>query len=57
MKVVPIFNEKDEIVKGNIVNILWSADHRTIDGATLCRFSSTWKSLIQDPIKMLTEMK
>ena len=33
MKVL-IVNEKDEIVKRNIVNILWSAGHRTIDGAT-----------------------
>ncbi|XP_053205265.1 lipoamide acyltransferase component of branched-chain alpha-keto acid dehydrogenase complex, mitochondrial-like [Panonychus citri] len=57
MKSVPIFNEKDEIIKGNFVNILWSADHRTIDGATLCRFSSVWKSLLQDPIKMLTQLK
>ncbi|XP_015789061.1 lipoamide acyltransferase component of branched-chain alpha-keto acid dehydrogenase complex, mitochondrial [Tetranychus urticae] len=57
IKTVPIFNEKDEIVKGHIINILWSADHRTIDGATLCRFSSTWKALLQDPMKMLLDMK
>lgn len=40
-----------------VMNVSWSADHRVIDGATVARFSNTWKSYIESPDKLLMEMR
>lgn len=40
-----------------IMNVSWSADHRVIDGATVARFSNTWKKLIENPALMLSELR
>ncbi|XP_020855505.1 lipoamide acyltransferase component of branched-chain alpha-keto acid dehydrogenase complex, mitochondrial isoform X3 [Phascolarctos cinereus] len=57
IKTVPRFNEKDEVIKTQIMNVSWSADHRIIDGATVARFSNLWKSYLENPASMLLELK
>ena len=47
----------DTIVPAHVLNVSWSADHRVIDGATLARFSSVWKGLVERPETMLGLMR
>ncbi|MBN7821114.1 dihydrolipoyllysine-residue acetyltransferase [Bowmanella yangjiangensis] len=54
---LPRFDEQDNVKAVNIMHISWSGDHRIIDGATMVRFSNLWKSYLENPLSMLTEMK
>ncbi|XP_072516249.1 lipoamide acyltransferase component of branched-chain alpha-keto acid dehydrogenase complex, mitochondrial [Salminus brasiliensis] len=57
LQVLPRFNANDEVVKAHIMNVSWSADHRIIDGATMCRFSNLWKSYLENPGSMVLDLK
>ena len=37
--------------------VSWSGDHRVVDGATMARFSNLWKDYLENPRKMLVDMK
>lgn len=52
---VPRFvdDSSDELYRAHILQVVWSADHRIVDGATMTRFSNTWKGLLEDPFKLL----
>ncbi|XP_066995667.2 lipoamide acyltransferase component of branched-chain alpha-keto acid dehydrogenase complex, mitochondrial isoform X2 [Anabrus simplex] len=50
IQVVPRYNQNDDLVKTRIICISWAADHRVIDGATVARFSNTWKYYVENPI-------
>ncbi|GAA0346489.1 dihydrolipoyllysine-residue acetyltransferase [Bowmanella denitrificans] len=54
---LPRFDEQDNVKAVNIMHISWSGDHRIIDGATMVRFSNLWKSYLENPLSMLSEMK
>ncbi|KAI9596451.1 2-oxoacid dehydrogenases acyltransferase-domain-containing protein [Syncephalis fuscata] len=54
----PVTGEVTErVIAQHIMNISWSADHRVIDGATVARFSETWRSLVENPSMFLANMK
>ncbi|XP_036452675.1 lipoamide acyltransferase component of branched-chain alpha-keto acid dehydrogenase complex, mitochondrial-like [Colossoma macropomum] len=57
IQVLPRFNSRGEVVKAHIMNISWSADHRVIDGATMCRFSNLWRSYLEHPSSMVLDLK
>ncbi|KAG8555952.1 hypothetical protein GDO81_017877 [Engystomops pustulosus] len=57
LQVVPRFDSRGQVVKAQIVNISWSADHRIIDGATMSRFSNLWKYYLEKPSAMLLDLK
>ncbi|XP_073499142.1 lipoamide acyltransferase component of branched-chain alpha-keto acid dehydrogenase complex, mitochondrial [Phyllobates terribilis] len=57
LQVVPRFDSKGQVVKAQILNISWSADHRIIDGATMSRFSNLWKTYLENPSAMLLDLK
>ncbi|KAA0712152.1 DBT protein [Triplophysa tibetana] len=57
MQVLPRFNSKGDLVKAHIMNVSWSADHRIIDGATMCRFSNMWRSYLENPASMVLDLK
>uniref|UniRef100_A0A8C9S665 Dihydrolipoamide acetyltransferase component of pyruvate dehydrogenase complex n=1 Tax=Scleropages formosus TaxID=113540 RepID=A0A8C9S665_SCLFO len=57
IQVLPRFNSRDEVVKAHVMNVSWSADHRLIDGATMCRFSNLWKSYLENPATMVLDLK
>ncbi|XP_063056835.1 lipoamide acyltransferase component of branched-chain alpha-keto acid dehydrogenase complex, mitochondrial [Engraulis encrasicolus] len=57
VQVLPRFGPNDSIVKAHIMQVSWSADHRIIDGATMCRFSNLWKSYLENPASMILDLK
>ena len=59
IRTVPRFAspESDSIVRTSVLQVLWSADHRIVDGATMAKFNNHWKSLIEDPYSMLIDLK
>ncbi|XP_077132207.1 lipoamide acyltransferase component of branched-chain alpha-keto acid dehydrogenase complex, mitochondrial isoform X4 [Ranitomeya variabilis] len=57
LQVVPRFDSQGQVVKAQILNVSWSADHRIIDGATMSRFSNLWKSYLENPSAMLLDLK
>ena len=42
-----------EIVSGNRMKVTLSCDHRVVDGATAAKFLQTFKTILEDPIRML----
>ncbi|KAI4882242.1 hypothetical protein NFI96_020066, partial [Prochilodus magdalenae] len=57
IQVLPRFDSRGEVVKAHIMSISWSADHRVIDGATMCRFSNLWRSYLENPASMVLDLK
>lgn len=39
------------------MKVSWSADHRIIDGATMCRFSNLWREYLENPASMVLDLK
>ncbi|KAJ5899077.1 Lipoamide Acyltransferase [Penicillium taxi] len=56
-KSVPVFDEADQVVRGELVNFSWSADHRVIDGATMARMGGLVRSFIESPELMLLNLR
>jgi 2-oxoisovalerate dehydrogenase E2 component (dihydrolipoyl transacylase) len=56
---LPRFVSKDsmEVEEAHICVISWGGDHRVVDGATLARFHTQWKEYMEDPVRLLMEMK
>jgi len=49
LMLLPRYNSKMEIVPRQIMNVRWVGDHRHLDGATLARFSNSFKRLVENP--------
>lgn len=56
-QVLPRFNAAGQVAPAHIMNVSWSADHRVIDGATMCRFSNMWKDFLENPASMVLDLK
>merc|ERR1712176_197791 len=46
---LPRYNAKGELVPRQIMSIRWVGDHRHLDGASLARFSNSFKQYMEDP--------
>jgi 2-oxoisovalerate dehydrogenase E2 component (dihydrolipoyl transacylase) len=57
VRLQPDFGPNDVIIKSYRMTVVWSADHRVIDGATITRFSNRWKNLLEEPEQMLLLLK
>uniref|UniRef100_A0A3P8UGD8 Dihydrolipoamide acetyltransferase component of pyruvate dehydrogenase complex n=1 Tax=Cynoglossus semilaevis TaxID=244447 RepID=A0A3P8UGD8_CYNSE len=55
--VLPRFAADGQVVPAHIMKVSWSADHRIIDGATMCRFSNMWKEYLENPAHMVLDLK
>lgn len=53
---VPAFSSSGELIKKQICNFSWSADHRVIDGATLARSAEIIRGLLEDTASMLLHL-
>ena len=45
-----------ELVERKVLNVSYGCDHRVVDGATVARFSNSWKQLIENPYLSIAEM-
>eukprot|EP01147_Barroeca_monosierra_P003773 gene3773-6296_t len=54
---VPRFDEGDNVVPCNIMEMSFSADHRVIDGVTIANFFNEMKQLIENPHLFLASLK
>ncbi|XP_035826450.1 lipoamide acyltransferase component of branched-chain alpha-keto acid dehydrogenase complex, mitochondrial isoform X2 [Aplysia californica] len=57
IQTVPRFDSSGELIKSQIMNVSWTADHRVIDGATMARFSNLWKQYLETPDMFLLSLK
>lgn len=57
IQVLPRFDAGGQVVRAHIMNVSWSADHRIIDGATMCRFSNLWREYLENPANMVLDLK
>jgi 2-oxoisovalerate dehydrogenase E2 component (dihydrolipoyl transacylase) len=46
---LPRYNSKGELVPRKIMTVRWVGDHRHLDGATLARFSNSFKRYMENP--------
>ena len=56
-RTVPAFDEHDHVVKREVMNFSWSADHRVIDGATMARMAERVRSFVEEPAMMMARMR
>lgn len=53
MRTVPAFStapgEEDKVVRRQVCNFSWSADHRVVDGATLARAAEVVRTIVEEP--------
>lgn len=54
---LPRYNAKMELVPRQVMNIRWVGDHRHLDGASLARFSNSFKSYMENPGEWLLAMR
>ncbi|WP_417616386.1 2-oxo acid dehydrogenase subunit E2 [Oceanisphaera sp.] len=54
---LPRFNEQEELEAKALMMLCWSADHRLIDGATLARFNRCWCRYLEQPARMLAQLR
>ena len=57
VRVLPRFDDKGQVKATKVMNVSWSGDHRVVDGATIARFNTLWKSYIEQPTRMIVELK
>uniref|UniRef100_A0A3P8S0J9 Dihydrolipoamide acetyltransferase component of pyruvate dehydrogenase complex n=1 Tax=Amphiprion percula TaxID=161767 RepID=A0A3P8S0J9_AMPPE len=57
IQVLPRFDVAGQVVRAHIMQVSWSADHRIIDGATMCRFSNLWRDYLENPATMVLDLK
>ncbi|XP_077572414.1 lipoamide acyltransferase component of branched-chain alpha-keto acid dehydrogenase complex, mitochondrial [Stigmatopora nigra] len=57
IQVLPRFDASGQVTPAHVMKVSWSADHRLVDGATMCRFSNTWRDFLQNPAAMLLHLK
>lgn len=45
------------VEQAHVLSVSLGADHRVIDGATLANFGTHWKTLVEDPGRLLLELR
>lgn len=56
-KMVPAFDENDELVKKEELVLNWSADHRVVDGAECARCAERVRGYLEDPGSMMAALR
>ncbi|KAK7427711.1 hypothetical protein QQZ08_005817 [Neonectria magnoliae] len=57
MRTVPAFDEADQVIKKQMCNFSWSADHRVIDGATMARAAEVVRTVVEEPDVMVMQLR
>ena len=56
-RVIPAFDEHNHVVKKDVMNFSWCADHRVVDGATMARMAERVRAFIEEPALMMTRLR
>ena len=56
-RVVPAFDEAGNVVKREVMNLSWSADHRVVDGATVARCAEVVRGFVERPEGMIVRLR
>ena len=48
-RIIPAFDEQGALVKKEVINFSWTADHRVIDGATMARMAECVRGYVDKP--------
>lgn len=56
IRTIPAFDEEGQVVKKQVSNFSWSADHRVIDGATMARAAEVVRGFVEDPDSMVVHL-
>lgn len=56
-RTAPAFDEEGRVVKREVVNFSWSADHRVVDGATMARMAERVRGFVEEPATMLARLR
>merc|ERR1719446_562392 len=54
---LPRYNASGQLEPRKIMNVRWVGDHRHLDGATLARFSNSFKRYVEDPREWLLSLR
>ena len=61
MRTVPAFStapgREHEIVRRQVCNFSWSADHRVVDGATMARAAEVVRTIVEEPDAMVMHLR
>lgn len=61
MRTVPAFStvpgEEDRVVRRQVCNFSWSADHRVVDGATMARAAEVVRAIVEEPDVMVMHLR
>ncbi|KAI1118762.1 2-oxoacid dehydrogenase acyltransferase [Nemania sp. NC0429] len=57
MRTVPAFGEDDRVIKKQVCNFSWTADHRVIDGATMARAAEIVRQIVEEPDSMILHLR
>ena len=56
-RLIPAFDEHERVVKKDVMNFSWSADHRVVDGATMARMAERVRAFVEEPALMMTRLR
>ncbi|KAI0135513.1 2-oxoacid dehydrogenases acyltransferase-domain-containing protein [Daldinia grandis] len=57
MRTVPAFDDQDNVVKKQVCNFSWCADHRVVDGATMARAAEVVRKIVEEPDIMVLHLR
>ncbi|KAG1680788.1 hypothetical protein FOA52_008121 [Chlamydomonas sp. UWO 241] len=57
MQTLPRFDATGSVVARSLLPVSWGADHRVVDGAALARLCNSWKELLEQPSKLLLQLR
>jgi 2-oxoisovalerate dehydrogenase E2 component (dihydrolipoyl transacylase) len=57
IQTLPRYNGDGDVEKAMVMCVSWAGDHRIVDGATMSRFSNMWKDYLENPGKMVVNMR
>ncbi|KAI0913741.1 2-oxoacid dehydrogenase acyltransferase [Ustulina deusta] len=57
MRTVPAFDKEDKVIKKQVCNFSWSADHRVVDGATMARAAEVIRQIVEEPDSIILHLR
>ncbi|KAI1082860.1 2-oxoacid dehydrogenases acyltransferase-domain-containing protein [Whalleya microplaca] len=57
MRTIPAFDDQDRVVKKQVCNFSWSADHRVVDGAAMARAADVVRRIVEEPDVMVLHLR